>query len=59
VRANGELYALAAKWPIRQLQVSSEWEVKLTPQPGWTLWRREKALAFGRSSTMIPGFSSP
>jgi hypothetical protein len=59
MKANGQLYAPAAKWPIKQFQVSTEWEVKWTPEPGWTLWRREKALAIGRSSIMIPGFSSP
>jgi hypothetical protein len=45
------LHAPAALHPVKELPVPIGYEARWTPEPVWTLWRREKYYALARNRT--------
>jgi hypothetical protein len=46
-----------AALPLGRNPVPTNWEAKLTPEPVWTVWRREKSVATTGHRTTISRFS--
>jgi len=53
MEVSGQLHTLLASALGTEHRVLTEWEAEFTPEPFWTLWRRDKSLTLARNQTQV------